>query len=88
MDQSWRGPLHGTAAAYEVMTRQGFGHVVNIGSIAGHRAYEGGGGYVAAKHALAAVTERIVSRSAPTRSAYLDLINRQRDVVAAPRHRA
>lgn len=34
----------------------GSGHVVLVGSIAGHVAYEGGGGYVAAKHAAAALS--------------------------------
>jgi NADP-dependent 3-hydroxy acid dehydrogenase YdfG len=37
----------------------GAGIVVNVGSIAGRTAYEGGGGYTAAKHALAVMTETL-----------------------------
>ncbi|NTW76215.1 MAG: SDR family oxidoreductase [Syntrophaceae bacterium] len=35
MDVNMFGILHGTIAAYSVMIRQGFGHIVNTGSIAG-----------------------------------------------------
>ena len=35
------------------------GHLMVTGSIAGHLVYEGGGGYVAAKHAVAAVAETL-----------------------------
>jgi NADP-dependent 3-hydroxy acid dehydrogenase YdfG len=35
------------------------GHVVMTGSTAGHWVYEGGGGYVSAKHAVAALRETL-----------------------------
>ena len=37
----------------------GTGTIINVGSTAGHSAYEGGGGYTAAKHALTVMTETL-----------------------------
>lgn len=39
------------------LVRSGFGHLVNIGSVAAWETYIGGAGYTAAKHAVRAVTE-------------------------------
>lgn len=53
------GTMQVTKALAPALVASGAGTIVNIGSIAGHLVYEGGGGYTAAKHALAAVTETL-----------------------------
>jgi len=53
------GTMRVTKALVPALVASGAGTLVNIGSIAGHLVYEGGGGYTAAKHALAAVTETL-----------------------------
>ena len=49
------GTLRVTKALLPAIVASGDGHVVVIGSTAGHVVYEGGAGYCAAKHALSAV---------------------------------
>ncbi|WP_116022111.1 SDR family NAD(P)-dependent oxidoreductase [Thermomonospora umbrina] len=56
-DTNVLGLLRVTQALLPMMVESGAGHVVNITSLAGHVAYEGGGGYNAAKHAAVAVNE-------------------------------
>ncbi len=53
------GTVQVTQALVPALDASGAGTVVNIGSTAGHWVYEGGGGYVAAKHAVAAATETL-----------------------------
>ena len=53
------GTLQVTKALLPALEATGAGIVVNVGSIAGRTAYEGGGGYTAAKHALAVMTETL-----------------------------
>jgi NADP-dependent 3-hydroxy acid dehydrogenase YdfG len=48
-----------TQALLPALRANGGGLVVNMGSTAGRVAYEGGGGYVAAKHAVAVITRTL-----------------------------
>lgn len=51
------GTLQVTKALLPALKASGNGIIVNVGSIAGRTAYEGGAGYTAAKHGLAVMTE-------------------------------
>ena len=53
------GLLHVTQALLPALRASGDGVVVNVGSTAGRVAYEGGGGYTAAKHGTKVVTETL-----------------------------
>lgn len=53
------GTMLVTKALAPALIASGNATLINIGSTAGHAVYEGGGGYTAAKHALAAVTETL-----------------------------
>ena len=53
------GTLHVTQALLPALVASGDGVLVNMGSTAGHVVYEGGGGYTAAKHGVAAITETL-----------------------------
>jgi NAD(P)-dependent dehydrogenase (short-subunit alcohol dehydrogenase family) len=50
------GVIHGVQAAYPVMVRQGFGHVVNTASIAGLTTWPGMASYSVTKHAVVALS--------------------------------
>ncbi len=53
------GTLRVTQALLPALIASGDGLVVNVGSTAGHIAYEGGAGYTAAKHGVAVLTETL-----------------------------
>lgn len=53
------GTLRLTQALLPRLKAGGDGHVVMVTSVAGHVAYEGGGGYVAAKHAQTSMAETL-----------------------------
>lgn len=53
------GVLRVTQALLPALIASGAGHVIVVGSTAGHLVYEGGGGYTAAKHGTAALTETL-----------------------------
>ncbi len=53
------GVLHVTQALLPALRASGDGLIVNMGSTAGRIAYEGGGGYTAAKHGTQVVSETL-----------------------------
>ena len=59
IDVNVRGVLNGIAAALPHMLAQGRGHVVMVGSIAGHQVMPMNGVYAATKHAVRAIAESL-----------------------------
>jgi 3-hydroxy acid dehydrogenase/malonic semialdehyde reductase len=57
IDTNIKGLLYVTRAVVPGMLRRGRGHVINIGSTAGHEVYPGGNVYCATKHAVKALTQ-------------------------------
>ena len=55
IDTNVKGLLYLTRAIVPAMVARGTGHVINIGSIAGHETYPNGAVYCATKHAVAAI---------------------------------
>ena len=53
------GTLNVTQALLPALVASGDGVLINMGSTAGRVAYEGGGGYTAAKHGVAVMTETL-----------------------------
>ncbi len=59
LDVNLIGALHVMQEAVKVMRRQGRGHIVNVGSLAGRRGFSPLGGYCATKFALVGLTEAL-----------------------------
>jgi len=59
IDTNVKGLLFVTHAILPGMIERKFGHIINIGSIAGHEAYPKGAVYCATKHAVDAITRSI-----------------------------
>ena len=56
VDTNVKGLLYVTGAVVPAMVARNSGHVVNVGSTAGHDTYPGGTVYCATKHAVGAIT--------------------------------
>ncbi len=59
LDVNLRGVAYGIQAAYPVMVRQGFGHVVNTASMAGFLPVPFAGSYAASKHAVVGLSRTL-----------------------------
>jgi len=57
IDTNIKGLLYVSKSIASMMVEQGFGHIINIGSIAGKEAYPGGNVYCATKHAVDGLTK-------------------------------
>ena len=59
IDTNVKGVLYVSRTVLPGMVERGRGHVVNIGSVAGHQTYAGGAVYSATKYAVRAITDAL-----------------------------
>jgi 3-hydroxy acid dehydrogenase/malonic semialdehyde reductase len=59
IDTNIKGLLYTTRCALESMTNRNRGHIINIGSVAGHGCYLSGNIYCATKHAVRAISKSL-----------------------------
>ncbi len=59
IDTNIKGLLYVTRKIVDLMIARKSGHVINLGSIAGHQGYGGGSVYCATKHAVKAITQSL-----------------------------
>jgi len=64
IDVNIRGVVHGVEAAYPLMVRQGFGHIVNTASVAGLTPVPGFTGYALTKHAVVGLSTSLRAEAA------------------------
>jgi len=57
LDTNVKGLLYVSRAVIPLMVKRNSGHIINIGSIAGHEVYPKGNVYCASKHAVDAITK-------------------------------
>jgi serine 3-dehydrogenase len=74
IDTNVKGLLYVSRQVIPLMVKQGHGHVINIGSIAGHEVYPRGNVYCATKHAVDAITKgmRLDLNDVPIRVSTVD----------------
>ncbi len=59
IDTNLKGLLYVTKAALPMMIKANHGHIINIGSVAGHDCYTSGNVYCATKHAVRAISKSL-----------------------------
>lgn len=74
IDTNVKGLLYVTKEVIPFMLKRKSGHIINVGSIAGHEVYPGGNVYCATKHAVAGITKsmRIDLNETPIRVSTID----------------
>ena len=74
IDTNVKGLLYVSKEVIPIMLKRNSGHIINVGSIAGHEVYPGGNVYCATKHAVDGITKsmRIDLNETPIRVSTID----------------